>query len=94
MSSRIITNNRLDCSIVQERSNLTLSACTGTSIGIITIIRILFQSEAVAGRVAVRTEDNKIKVFIETKELEETEQSDIITDDHWKSLHSNQVNDS
>ena len=55
------------------------------------INRYFFQSEAVAGRVAVRTEDNNIKVFIEKKDLEDPEQSDIITDDHWKALHSNQV---
>ena len=39
----------------------------------------------------MRTEDNKIKVFIESREEGEHEQSDIILEPRWKLLHSNQV---
>ena len=52
---------------------------------------LFLQSENIIGRVAVRTEDKQIKVFVELKEEGLQEQSDIITDDRWKSLHSNQV---
>ena len=48
----------------------------------------LFQSECTAGRVAVRTEDNRIKVFTESRG-EDEEQSDIILEPRWKLLHSN-----
>jgi len=46
------------------------------------------QSECTAGRVAVRTEDNRIKVFTESRGQDE-EQSDIILEPRWKLLHSN-----
>ena len=40
---------------------------------------------------AVRTEDNKIKVFIESRDFTEHDQSDVILEQRWKLLHSNQV---
>jgi hypothetical protein len=48
------------------------------------------QSERNTGRVAVRTEDNKIKVFIESRDFTEHDKSDVILEQRWKLLHSNQ----
>ena len=39
----------------------------------------------------MRTEDNKIKVFIESRDFTEHDKSDVILEQRWKLLHSNQV---
>ena len=48
------------------------------------------QSECYAGRVAVRTEDNQLRVFVESREASNLS-SDIILEQRWQLLHSNKV---
>jgi len=45
-------------------------------------------SECYAGRVAVRTEDNQLRVFVESREASNLS-SDIILEQRWQLLHSN-----